>query len=82
MLFLDVMLFQEIYVIGKDEITKSPKLIDICCEVAPVFYNVMFSKSNIQEVDEQLFFGLYNQLSVGSLNKWRQKIFMEKVAGT
>ena len=43
-----------IYGIGKDKITKSPKLVNICCDVAPIFYNHLSSKLDIQEAAEKL----------------------------
>ena len=63
--FLGCDTVSKIYGIGKDEITKSPKLIDICDEVAPVFYNFI---SDMLEVDEKLLLSLYNRLSIGLLN--------------
>ena len=60
--------------------TKFLKLANICCDVAPIFYNHLSSKLNIQEVGEKLLLGLYSQDNIGSLNKLLHKIFMENVA--
>ena len=48
---------------------KSPKLVSICFDVAPIFYNHLFSKLDIQEAGERLLLGLYSRLNIGSLNK-------------
>ena len=70
-----------IYDTDKDKITRSPKLVNIRCDIAPVFYHHLFSKLDMQEAGEKLLLGLYNRVNIGSLNKLRHKIFMEKIAG-
>ena len=69
------------YGISKDKTKKSPKLVNICCNVAPIFYNHLFSKLDIQEGGEVLLLGLCNRVNIVSINNLRDKIFMEKVAG-
>ena len=69
------------YGIGKGKITKSPKFVNICCNVAPIFYNHLSSKLDIQEGGEVLLLGLCNRVNIVSLNNLRDKTFMEKVAG-
>ena len=67
-----------IYGIGIDKITKSPKLLNICCDLPPIFYNQLNSKLEIQEAGENLFFGLYNRANITSLKKLRHKIFIKE----
>lgn len=43
-----------IYSIGKDKITKSPKLVNICFDVAQIFCNHLSSKLDIQEAGRKL----------------------------
>ena len=79
--FLGCYKVSRIYGSVKDKITKSPKLINICCDVAPIFYNHLSSKLDIQEAGEKLLLGLYNRVNIGSLNKLQHKIFLEKAVG-
>ena len=67
-----------IYGIGIGNITKSPKLLNICCDLPPIFYNQLNSKLDIQEAGENLFFGLYNRANITSLKKLRHKIFIKE----
>ena len=60
---------------------KIPKDVNICCEVAPVFYNHPSSKLDVQEGWGKLLLDLYNRVNIGSLNKLEHKIFMKKVVG-
>ena len=60
---------------------KIPKDVNICCEVAPVFYNHPSSKLDVQEAGGKLLLDLYNRVNIGSLNKLERKIFMKKVVG-
>ena len=65
--------------IGKDKITKSPKLFNICWDLPPIFYNHVSSKLDIQEAGGK-FLGLNNRIKIRSLKKLRHKIFMKMVA--
>ena len=67
-----------IYGIGRDKIAKSLKLLNICCDLPPTFYNQLNSKLDIQEAGENLFFGLYNRANITSLKKLRHKIFIKE----
>ena len=78
--FLGCDTVSRIYGIGRDKITKFSKLVNICCDVAPKFYNHLSSKLDIQEAGEKLLLGLYNRVNIGSLNKLIHKVFLEKVA--
>ena len=62
------------YGIGRDKIAKSPKLLNICCDLPPTFCNQLNSKLDIQEAGENLFFGLYNRANITSLKKLRHKL--------
>ena len=55
--------------IGKDKITKSPKLVNICWDIAPILYNHLSSKLDLQKAVEKLLLGLYNLVNIRSLNK-------------
>ena len=79
--FLGCDTVSRIYGIDKDKITKCRKLVNICCDVAPIFYNYFSSKLGIQEAGGKFLLGLYKRVNMGSLNKLRHKIFVEKVAG-
>ena len=79
--FLGCDTVSRIYGIDKDKITKCRKLVNICCDVAPIFYNYFSSKLDIQEAGGKFLLGFYKRVNMGSLNKLRHKIFMEKVAG-
>ena len=78
--FLGCGTVSRIYGIGRDKITKFSKLVNICCDIAPIFYNHLSSKLDIQEAGEKLLFGLYNRVNIGSLNKLIHKVFLEKIA--
>ena len=54
---------------------KSPMLVNICCNLAPIHYNHLSLKLDLQEAGGKKF-GLYNQVNIGSLKKLRHKIFM------
>ena len=69
-----------IYCIGKDKIKKSPKLVNIYCDVASIFYNHLSTELNIQETKEKLLLGIHNRVNIGWRNKLGRKIFMEQVA--
>ena len=65
--------------IGKDKITKSLKLFNICCGLPSIFYNHLSSKLDTQEAEGK-FFGLYNRVKIRSLEKLGHKVFMKMVA--
>ena len=44
-----------IYGIGRDKIAKCPKLLNICCDLPPTFYNQLNSNLDIQEAGENYF---------------------------
>ena len=48
-----------IYDTDKDKITRSPKLVNIRCDIAPVFYNHLFSKLDIQEAEGKSYCLVY-----------------------
>ena len=87
------LLFQRLTAIGKNSKASQEHLFEFKLSpftaplaksptaIAPVFYNYLFSKLDIQEAGEKLLLGLYNRVNIGSLNKLRHKIFMEMVAG-
>ena len=42
--FLGCNTVSRLYLIDKEKITKSSNLVNICCDVAPIFYNHLSSK--------------------------------------
>ena len=78
--FLDAT--SRIYDISKDKITKFQKLVNVSCDVVPIFYNHLSSKLYIKEVGKKLLLGLYSRNNIGSLNKVRHKISVENFAKT
>ena len=63
--FLGCDTVSRIYCIGKDKRKKSPKLVNIYCDVASIFYNHLSTELNIQETKEKLLLGIHNRVNIG-----------------
>ena len=63
--FLGCDTVSRIYCIGKDKRKKSPKLVNIYCDVASIFYNHLSTELNIQETEEKLLLGIHNRVNIG-----------------
>ena len=80
--FLGCDTVSQIYGIAKNKILKSEKLLCLRYDVAGVFYNSVATKPAVEKAGEKLLLGIYNKKGIHCLNILRQKVFMEKVAGT
>ena len=63
--FLGCDTVSRIYCIGKDKRKKSPKLVNIYCDVASIFYNHLSTELNIQETEEKLLLRIHNRVNIG-----------------
>ena len=80
--FLGCDTVSQIYGIAKNKIVKSQKLLSLCYDVYNVFYNSAATKAQVEKAGGRLLLGIFNKKGIQCINILRQKVFMEKVAGT